>query len=116
MIEQRQLVCSIEITIKFRFMLAINSLWECPVPFLAKVVVSHKLFSKGLSQCFMYSDQHVKCWMHCGILLTSSLLLDFHVQQCRQTLEIIILAISEESVQWGIHPNEVGATNIKAGL
>ena len=37
--------------------------------------------SKSLSLCFMCSDQHVKYWMPCGFLLTSSLLLDYHIKQ-----------------------------------
>ena len=37
--------------------------------------------SKGLSLCFMCSDQHVKYWMPRGLSLTSSLLLDYHVKQ-----------------------------------
>ena len=36
---------------------------------------------KGLSLCFMYSDQHVKYWMPCGFPLTSCLLLDYHVER-----------------------------------
>ena len=38
--------------------------------------------SKGLSQCFMCSDQHVKYWMPRGFPLNSSLLLDYHVVKC----------------------------------
>ena len=43
--------------------------------------------SKGLSLCFMSSDQHVKYWMPRGIPLTSSfeLLLDYHVKQNTRT-------------------------------
>ena len=37
-------------------------------------------FSKGLSLRFMCSDQHVKCRMPRGFPLTSSLLLDYHIQ------------------------------------
>ena len=37
--------------------------------------------SKGLSPCFMCSDQHVKYWMPRGFPLTSSLLLDYHIKQ-----------------------------------
>ena len=37
--------------------------------------------SKGLSLCFMCSDQHVKYRMPCGFPSTSSLLLDYHVKQ-----------------------------------
>ena len=44
--------------------------------------------SKGLSLCFMCSDQHVKYWMPCGFPLTSSLLLDYHIKQYIHTLQI----------------------------
>ena len=37
--------------------------------------------SKDLSLWFTYSDQHVKYQMPHGFLLTSSLLLDYHVKQ-----------------------------------
>ena len=37
--------------------------------------------SKGLSLCFICSDQHVKYRMPCGFLLTTSLLLDYHIKQ-----------------------------------
>ena len=37
--------------------------------------------SKGLSLCFMCSDQHVKYRMPHGFPLTASLLLNYHVEQ-----------------------------------
>ena len=37
--------------------------------------------SKGLSLCFMFSDQRVKYWMPREFILTNSLLLDYHVKQ-----------------------------------
>ena len=44
-----------------------------------KLQFSHMLV--GLSLCFMCSDQHVKYRMPTGFLLTSSLLLYYHVKQ-----------------------------------
>ena len=41
--------------------------------------------SKGLSLCFMCSDQQVKYQMPCGFPLTNSLLLDYHVKQYKHT-------------------------------
>ena len=43
--------------------------------------------SKGLSLCFMCSDQHAKYRMPCGFPLTSSLLLDYHAKQYIHTIE-----------------------------
>ena len=37
--------------------------------------------SKDLSQYFICSDQHVKYWMPRGFPMTSSLILDYHVNQ-----------------------------------
>ena len=46
--------------------------------------------SKGLSLCFMCSDQHVKYRMPRGFPLTSSLLLDYHVKQYTQQTQTYI--------------------------
>ena len=62
------------------------------VQFTAKIagffIVS---LSKGLSLCFMCSDQLVKYLMPCGFSLISSLLLDYHVKQCIRITQIFIL-------------------------
>ena len=50
-------------------------------------------FNKGLSLCFMCSDHHVKYWMPRGFLLTSSLLLDYHVKQYIHTYMYFIYSI-----------------------
>ena len=47
--------------------------------------------SKGLSLCFMCSDQHVKYRMPRGFLLSSSLLLDYHVKQYIHITQVFIL-------------------------
>ena len=50
--------------------------------------------SRGLSLCFMCSDQHVKYRMLRGFLSTRSLLLDYHVKQYIHTLCVLQQAIS----------------------
>ena len=55
------------------------------VRFSAKAAVFSVFSSRGLSLGFMCSDQHVKYRIPCGFLLTSSLLLDYHVKQCIYT-------------------------------
>ena len=42
-------------------------------------------YSKDLSLYFMCSDQHIKYWIPCGLPLTSSLLLSYHVKQYTPT-------------------------------
>ena len=58
--------------------------------------------SKGLSQYFMCSDQHVKYWMPREFPSTSSLLLDYHVKHYirthtqstgRHMLEVVVIAL-----------------------
>ena len=46
-----------------------------------KLQFYHSLLKKGLSLCIMCSDQHVKYRMLHGFLLTSNLLLNYHVNQ-----------------------------------
>ena len=47
--------------------------------------------SKGLSLCFMCSDQHVKYWMPRRFPLTTSLLLDYHAKQYIHTPSLLML-------------------------
>ena len=54
--------------------------------------------SKGLSLCFMCSDQHVKYRMPRGFPSTSSLLLDYHVKQYTHTSTVCKAAVTINNV------------------